>query len=257
MVSGAPFEILESKDAGRYVIARTSLSVGTPVLETKPYAFGVFDAFRKRICAECLASTDSQFTLHCRTCDQVYFCSARCFKICLGAGHHRVCKAYRKLATHKAPTHEKGVLKIVLSILYTKCVDEGKHLDDSVRLLESVLGDMDESAISIQNDDISGDTASSSWIQVDSLQSHFDDWPEDDIRSWRKTKQFIAQLLFESSLIDSDTTDFLMHLISKVESNCFGVYSGKGVCMGRAVYPTASYFNVSHFLLLKFIYSYL
>ncbi|RKO83582.1 hypothetical protein BDK51DRAFT_11615, partial [Blyttiomyces helicus] len=86
------------------------------------------------------------------------------------------------------------------------------------------------------------------------LQSHYLDWPTEDVHDWRKTKNFMLKILEESGLLEEgdpeddigNRGDFVLHLISKIESNGFGLWSPKkGVCMGRAIFPRASYFNHS------------
>ncbi|KAJ3045956.1 hypothetical protein HDV00_006222 [Rhizophlyctis rosea] len=135
-----------------------------------------------------------------------------------------------------------------------------------------------------------------SWAEVEALQSHFSDWPAEDTRDWRKTKNFVVKLMLECGLFDDedamkrdpvsgnavrsstgdesspppekrrpspqngkrggggggggrndfDPTEFVLHLISKIESNGFGLWSPKTVkCLGRAIFPRASYFNHS------------
>ncbi|TPX64571.1 hypothetical protein SpCBS45565_g05791 [Spizellomyces sp. 'palustris'] len=94
------------------------------------------------------------------------------------------------------------------------------------------------------------------WQEVDDLQSHYMDWPAEDARDWKKTKSFIIRLLEDCGLLEDDdrvprgprgdASDFVLNLISKIESNGFGLWSPKKEqCMGRAVFPKASYFNHS------------
>ncbi|KAJ3276709.1 hypothetical protein HK104_003604, partial [Borealophlyctis nickersoniae] len=95
--------------------------------------------------------------------------------------------------------------------------------------------------------DSAATSSAPTWPEVAALQSHYHDWPTQDARDWRKTKNFVIKLLAESGLLDHEITDpseFVLHLISKIESNGFGLWSPKkGVCMGRALFPRASYFN--------------
>ncbi|KAJ3078173.1 hypothetical protein HK102_004681, partial [Quaeritorhiza haematococci] len=41
------------------------------------------------------------------------------------------------------------------------------------------------------------------------------------------------------------TVEYTLDLISKIESNGFGLWNNRGVCFGRAIFPMASYFNHS------------
>ncbi|KAI9004724.1 hypothetical protein BC832DRAFT_521224, partial [Gaertneriomyces semiglobifer] len=94
------------------------------------------------------------------------------------------------------------------------------------------------------------------WADVENLQSHYDDWASEDAKDWKKMKNFLVRLLEDCDLLEAedrsppgptgDTSPFVMHLISKIESNGFGLYSPrKEQCMGRAVFPMSSYFNHS------------
>ncbi|KAI8824429.1 uncharacterized protein EV422DRAFT_487271, partial [Fimicolochytrium jonesii] len=94
------------------------------------------------------------------------------------------------------------------------------------------------------------------WAEVDNLQSHYSSWPLEDAKDWRKTKNLIVKLLEDCGLLENgdrvppiprgDPSDFVLHLVSKIESNGFGLWSPKTEqCMGRALFPNASYFNHS------------
>ncbi|KAI8804075.1 hypothetical protein BJ742DRAFT_682504, partial [Cladochytrium replicatum] len=110
------------------------------------------------------------------------------------------------------------------------------------------------------------DPFASNWDNLNSLQSHYADWPAQDVRDWRKSSLFLARILEECGLIEGADLgsaenglptgvqiqqnmgkfqEFVLHLISKIESNGFGLWTKKGLCMGRAVFPHASYFNHS------------
>jgi hypothetical protein len=91
------------------------------------------------------------------------------------------------------------------------------------------------------------------WNNIQLLQSHYSSWSDSILSNWKKSRAFIVKLLLDVDLLlPNEDDDFVMHLISKIESNCFGLFNEKGVCMGRAIYPLASYFNV---LLLLHIYT--
>ncbi|KAF9425336.1 hypothetical protein BGZ76_003314 [Entomortierella beljakovae] len=90
------------------------------------------------------------------------------------------------------------------------------------------------------------------------LQSHFEDWDEEDTKDWNKQSHIVISLLEMASLTEMateqggplkviDSTD-VKKLISSLESNAFGMFDrskSKPVCFGRAIYPIASFFNHS------------
>ncbi|KAF8940567.1 hypothetical protein BGZ47_007701 [Haplosporangium gracile] len=90
------------------------------------------------------------------------------------------------------------------------------------------------------------------------LQSHFEDWDDEDQKDWNKQSQIVLSLLEMAGLteITSEpggalhtlTSLDVKRLISALESNAFGMFDRtkkKHVCFGRAIYPIASFFNHS------------
>ncbi|KAL1920247.1 uncharacterized protein VTP21DRAFT_1393 [Calcarisporiella thermophila] len=219
-----PIEIHASNDKGRYAVATRDIRRGEVLFEANFYAASIFDSHRKRACAACVFySRKSILPLRCRGCDQVYYCSIECARsagVTTGieseeeapttiGNHSTVCTSLRRLATTgKLDRHQKSVVKLVLLILARRAVDP------------------------------------SSYHAVESLQSHYEDWSEESKRDWERLRGFL-----EGMLIDIEWESFL-NLVSKVESNGFGVYAyrkneEKLTCFGRAVFPSASYFNHS------------
>ncbi|KAF8939518.1 hypothetical protein BGZ58_009523 [Dissophora ornata] len=90
------------------------------------------------------------------------------------------------------------------------------------------------------------------------LQSHFEDWDEDDTKDWDRQSQIVLSFLEIAGLTEIAaerdgplkklTSLDVKRLISVLESNAFGMFDcskKKEVCFGRAIYPVASFFNHS------------
>ncbi|KAF9896249.1 hypothetical protein BX616_007830, partial [Lobosporangium transversale] len=92
------------------------------------------------------------------------------------------------------------------------------------------------------------------------LQSHFEDWDEEDTKDWNKQSQTVLSLLEMAGLTEiatergnntelrTLTSQDIKRLISALESNAFGMFDRskkKPICFGRAIYPVASFFNHS------------
>ncbi|KAF9206195.1 hypothetical protein BGZ49_002844 [Haplosporangium sp. Z 27] len=90
------------------------------------------------------------------------------------------------------------------------------------------------------------------------LQSHFEDWDEEDNKDWNKQSNTVLSLLEMAGLTEmvterdgplkTITSTDVKKLISALESNAFGMFDrtkNKPVCFGRAIYPIASFFNHS------------
>ncbi|KAF9178937.1 hypothetical protein BGZ51_007354 [Haplosporangium sp. Z 767] len=90
------------------------------------------------------------------------------------------------------------------------------------------------------------------------LQSHYEDWDDEDTKDWNRQAQVVLSLLELSELneirsepdgpLQKLTAVDIKKLVSALESNAFGMFDRtrkKPVCFGRAIYPIASFFNHS------------
>ncbi|KAJ3020419.1 hypothetical protein HKX48_000827 [Thoreauomyces humboldtii] len=137
---GSPhMQLLNDDVQGRYLVSTSALDKKTELLAVaSPYAFALFDNHKKR----------------------VYLCSPNCLATLLADGHHVVCVQLRRLATFKAPQHEKSVLKILLFILFRRHVERGRHLHTSANLRFPLLAE--SSPLSDQSASLSKATDSAS-----------------------------------------------------------------------------------------------
>ena len=260
------FQIQSSRSQGRYLIASSSLSQSECVLTSRSFAFGIFDSYRKRLCAQCLKSAESTHPHRCSHCDSFYYCSLACRDAHQGPldhplHHSLICSLLRKLATFKCPQHEKSVLKLVTMVLYQRQLDSNgwtrNEMTDLERFVDLDLETSQEDSsleLTMDEDSVSQmDTPKRpTWTDAIALQSHFHEWTISDQKDWKKSQKFIIPLLVSASLLDKSDSDEkhveeLMHWVSRIESNGFGLWSsGKNItCMGRALFPLASYFNHS------------
>ncbi|CDS13365.1 hypothetical protein LRAMOSA05543 [Lichtheimia ramosa] len=146
--------------------------------------------------------------MHCKACDQVYFCSNACADAYLP--HHQstwICTALRKLASlKKVGRHERSIAQLVLLVHWQRSCE---------------LAPFDT------NHD-----------QVDALESHYLDWDDSLKEDYRRVLTFLESQLPEQSSLD------IMHLVSRIESNAFGVHVlNKKEPVGRALFPVVSLFN--------------
>ncbi|KAI8339860.1 hypothetical protein BC941DRAFT_235713 [Chlamydoabsidia padenii] len=81
---------------------------------------------------------------------------------------------------------------------------------------------------------------------VHHLESHYLDWSMEMKQEWDRIQDFLWKHLAPLGwLLSHETGVDIMHLISKIESNGFGIYleNRKDILAGRALYPLASLFN--------------
>lgn len=175
------------------------------------------------------------FSLHCKQCDQVYFCSQQCNDQFLQSGkehhvdHGRICALLRKLATLKADKHMKSVAKMILNLVWERARNEaGVHWVRSQGEWWKV-GDLDVTR-GLEELDLRRDITpvESNFDMVLALESHYHRWTSEDRQAWKKLGTFVHAALTEAKLLkEGDDMDFIMHLISRVESNGFGMYWSK------------------------------
>ncbi|KAF9370707.1 hypothetical protein CPB97_002534 [Podila verticillata] len=208
--------------------------------------------------------------------------------------HAKVCRTLRKLATWNSDRHSKSIIKLLLHVLLNHWKErqgipttyrahrmlekererrkgqpihqEGDGIEALTQALESgaqlheeasteslathgVKDAQDEIQEPIEND----------FFDVMRLQSHFEDWDEDDNKDWNRQAQVVLALLERSGLTEiavaqgslelrTLTAQDVKRMISALESNAFGMFDrskSKPICFGRAIYPIASFFNHS------------
>ncbi|OUM61059.1 hypothetical protein PIROE2DRAFT_13055 [Piromyces sp. E2] len=84
------------------------------------------------------------------------------------------------------------------------------------------------------------------------LQSHFEEWTDESKEIYECMENVIRDNICKNYIsnsvdinMDNEIANYLMNFASLVESNSFGIWNSKGKCIGRIVYPFASYFNHS------------
>lgn len=240
-VSGRNYEIHSSPTQGRFLIASSTLPTGTLILTCEAFATAILDSHRKRLCAHCLSPSPTRtHTLRCSSCDQVYFCSLDCLSLSTRpqssttSTHASICSLLRKLATSKCSSHEKSIVKLIIMVYYQRRVlDEGTS-DQFVK-----TGNEDD------------ETKSSSglgltWTESLALQSHYTSWPSQSVKDWSQVTKWLNTHC--QSLCEFPTpVETLMEWVSRIESNGFGIWAlnKSESCMGRGLFPLASFFNHS------------
>jgi hypothetical protein len=84
------------------------------------------------------------------------------------------------------------------------------------------------------------------WPEAFVLQSHYTSWPTQSVKDWAQVSKWLSTHC--PSLCGFETPiDTLMQWVSRIESNGFGLWAGNKAesCMGRGLFPLASFFNHS------------
>ena len=269
------YELQSNQDKGRFLIANECLDAQSHIMTCLCYSFSIMDSYKKRLCANCLllssASHNASHEFRCKECDQVYFCSLRCKRMFLRNGldlnHECICLILRKLANYKCSNHEKSILKMIVFILYQKLMDESDNVPHDYSIEEEeeeILLDIHYLFIEqekdqqefIENAFIDECCKIPHWSEMNQLQSHYQEWSSLDAKEWLKPLKYLLSLLEGTILLPEcqDPKLYLYDIISQIESNGFGLWKKNGnVCMGRILFPLASFFNVNHVFYILFI----
>ncbi|KAL0094697.1 hypothetical protein J3Q64DRAFT_1829162 [Phycomyces blakesleeanus] len=235
-----PVKVRISPTKGREFLAKTRLEAQQTLFRVFPYATAIFDSHKKRVCAHCLCVHPTRaFSTRCTSCDQIYFCSLTCSEAYLSSStvdHSVICGLLRKLATFKSDPHTKSVAKLVILCLWERR-----------REAHNLGWDRSDNWWNPELAAYSEDALTSSFEQVQALESHYNDWPEDDKKDWRRMQQFLYNQLSTAQLLTPhETLQDIMHLVSRIESNGFGIFLENKTAKGAvliALFPLASLFN--------------
>ncbi|KAF0439041.1 SET domain-containing protein [Gigaspora margarita] len=270
-----PVIVTYSPMKGRYFVAKRDIALGEVVLKCLPLSTAPFDNHRKRYCHTCKIynSSSNSFKFYCKSCDLCYFCDRECFNQCfpieqkiydekviynksLFLKHELTCNISRKFSTWNInDKHMKSVVRLLVQILAERLIEKSDSKEKVNIEKESSINDLyNENSLELNEQTSSKNSdflvaLNNNFQDFLLLQSHLLDWPNDIKRDWLKHEKFLMNLFKSSKLLDEDDKfDDLLHMISKIESNGFGVYykcKGKNVLFGRAIYPYASFFNHS------------
>jgi hypothetical protein len=248
------------------------------------------------------------YNLRCIECDQLYFCSLQCqdrhmstFMADSNSSNNDtisvhsllLCSPLRKLATLKANSHEKSIMRLILMVLYARWMESHADSIKTVGVIVNNVNNEDDDLnrrmddLKIQNNNMKFTT------DVLALQSHAHEWDHETQNSWKKRISWLVthtRPFFDGdcegdddgSMAESELEDMLVGLVSAIESNGFGLWELESnddhendegseniphvkktkkdkkpgamhkkkrtrdpLCIGRGLFPTASYFNHS------------
>ncbi|KAI8149895.1 hypothetical protein BJV82DRAFT_707680 [Fennellomyces sp. T-0311] len=202
--SSLPILVRASPSKGREFIAKENLAAGTTLFDVQPYATAIFDSFKKRLCARCLCVHPTRFF------------SLHCHDCDQVYFCSQECSQ-----TYMTDHADSWICPALRKLATLKKVD--RHEKSVAKLVLLVYWQRD-----LGHQDYQG---------VQQLESHYNDWSTDVKQDWKRIQQFLeTQLKHEQEEV--------MHLISKIESNGFGIYlDGKSDPVARALFPMASLFN--------------
>ena len=248
---GVVWRGVECVDSGdwprwRWMRATAQLPKGHAACESEAFAVVVIEEWKRRVCAHCFAVCNARLTVRCERCAECYYCDAACREQ-HGGEHSAVCPALGRFSGLKKVGKESmAVFRLLL------------HALARVAGGASASGELAAHAAT-PGDDCA--TMAAPIASFDALQHHppsFDS--AKSAHDWAKAAALFRGVLEpcpalsaacspsrESALQSPSaalTDEALYSLISRIDSNVFGVFNqencgeGPRVAMGRRQPPS-------------------
>eukprot|EP01087_Luapelamoeba_hula_P009656 TRINITY_DN2511_c2_g1_i1.p1 TRINITY_DN2511_c2_g1~~TRINITY_DN2511_c2_g1_i1.p1 ORF type:complete len:548 (-),score=148.91 TRINITY_DN2511_c2_g1_i1:343-1986(-) len=111
-----PLKLERSEKAGRYVTATADIPSGALVYIAKPFGVTVFDSHKKRFCRGCCTFSETNYSVHCTQCRQMWYCSSECLLKDRNFAHKFECPIVRRTASCKLQMYDIGTVRVLLHI---------------------------------------------------------------------------------------------------------------------------------------------
>ena len=220
----------------RYVQATETLAVGHVVCRARAHAVTVCEEWRRRCCAACFSVAEGRLSTACDECDQCYYCNSGC-KSDHALSHSATCPALCKFAGLKKVGKETmAVLRLLLEVLAREhtasplanaSIAGGDAMPDETRGCQTFEA--------LQHHPASYDTTkeATDWSKCCTTFRHIVE--QCDWCPW-SPRGLAPKDASSCPLAASPPTDAELHaLVSRIDSNCFGVFrEGQGEATGRA-----------------------
>ena len=224
----------------RYVEASSDLEPGHVVCSAPAFVVTVSEEWTRRVCASCYSVAEARLDLCCLACEQCYYCNATC-RDRHRVAHSAVCPALRHFTALKRTGKETmAVLRMLLEVLALKHGAGASRREGDAPLFDS-----------LQHHPLTFDAPkeATEWAKCCSIfRSLVEacDWCP-----WRLPGS-------PSTRPPPPTEEDLHALVSRIDSNCFGVFRagcgdaaprlamGRNIdLLGRGLYLQAAMFNHS------------
>ncbi|KAL3894739.1 MAG: hypothetical protein SGCHY_005102 [Lobulomycetales sp.] len=237
--------------AARKVMAAADLRTEELVYQTDAMCLSLLDSSKKRVCCVCLKANedDGPFHLFCARCDTVYFCSLDCLtKSQADSAHYLICPAICEIVKAKIPAMEASIIKLVLSALVERARAMDRLLGTTPATASGSSGPVFYFRPTYTSRAVKDNTQ---WDTLKRLDSQYNLLDKQQKMEWQRIKSFVIPFALKTGLVDDlrdedARRDMIFDLLSKIESNCFGICAfTKQSVVGRALFPLASFFNHS------------
>ena len=194
-------EIVYEERRGRHLVATCSLSEGDVVLECNSLQRDVLGTHKKRVCSTCFKDHRKRLSVCCNSCNMCWYCDETCMaKHKRGAHSDIICKVLSSFGSAKFNGDMESIIRLLLSILVRRDLEEEEE------------------------------RGTGSFEQFCSLQSHADDLLPKSKKDLTRACAFLHKQMQKhgkKNIKNQYSLDELLHHASRIESNCFGIFSNQ------------------------------
>ena len=208
------------------MITTRDIKTAEVVLTSDPYTVIANEVSITNVCAACFTfrGNDVEHDEHCETCNEAWYCDAKCKSEHWEALHRIECPFMKKVKEYDIGNKfSKAKLRSLIR-LFVK-----RHLEktDPPKVSEEASK--------------TGRTGPK-FVDVESLIAHDED-AEDD----QEELEILAALkeVIDPIYIGESTDEYILKLMSRSECNQFGLWSPDDDLLGLSLHPSASFFNHS------------
>ncbi|UPR02208.1 SET domain-containing protein [Chloropicon primus] len=197
---GEPVAVVSFDEArGRYLVAGSSLKQGDVVLRSDAFERGILGNYKKRVCSFCFKDAKKRLHIHCRDCEQAWYCSEACREAHKRSGGHSLlhCKILSGFGSSKFNGAMESIIKILLAVLLKRVEAEPSRR---------------------------GGGGGTGYELFNHLQSHADDLLPRSKKDLKDACSFLRKQMQRHHEEAPLPLDELVHHASRIESNCFGIF---------------------------------
>jgi len=213
-----PVRVVKSEVGGRYYVASRPISRGECILSEIPYACIVDESKVTKVCNSCFKySLDGDWTIHCKDCDEVYYCSEACEEREKDV-HSLECEVFKNVdhSLESTLTNKFRVMKIVIRLIMYKRLNKPRRIFSSEGKQPEVHCKFD---------------------MIENLLGH------GGFTTYGKGAKAVNHIFSILNVTDSEEKELVPKLYCAHETNSYTMWS-KGE-QGECLYAVGSYFNHS------------
>jgi len=235
--------VVQTLDRGRVVVATENIEEGAVVCRDVVHAVCALEITKKKVCSSCLRADAGRLVRHCISCHNAFYCSDECQAaqqaVALQPNMERNTEGGCSMRANAVP---HSYICDALRILNKARFD--KNMTANLRILVEVYAWR-----AIEREGRLVDHRQHGWYEdFMCLQEHPEVWTKEELSDWAKPIRLLREALTVCDWMaeeDMPDDDALRKMLSRVDSNSFGVVDGENRVVSVGIYILSAMFNHS------------